>query len=89
MKYLVTGGTGFIGRFVIRELLQRPEAVVYGVVRQGSESKLDHIRTELGASPDRLIAIKGDLARTGLGIAETDSHRLRDQIDHVIHLAAI
>ena len=29
MNYFVTGGTGFIGRFLVSRLLKRQDAVVY------------------------------------------------------------
>ncbi len=89
MNYLITGGTGFIGRFVIERLLHMPEANVYVLVRPGSEGKLDNIRDSLGASKERLSALSGDLTAQNLGIAETDMFKLTGEIDHVFHLAAI
>lgn len=89
MNYLITGGTGFIGRFVIRELLQQPDAVIYAIVRAGSESKLDNIRKKLGATSQQLIAVQGDITQPDLGITDTDRQRLKDNVDHLFHLAAI
>lgn len=89
MNYLITGGTGFIGRFVIRELLKQPEATIYAIVRPGSESRLDTIRSQLGASREQLVLVSGDINQPALGLAETDLHRLKNTIDHVFHLAAI
>ena len=89
MNYLITGGTGFIGRFVIERLLHMPEANIYVLVRPGSEGKLDNIRDSLGVSKERLSALGGDLTAQNLGIAETDMFKLKGKIDHVFHLAAI
>ena len=41
MNYFVTGGTGFIGRFVVERLLKRPNAKVHLLVRK--ESKANRI----------------------------------------------
>ncbi len=89
MNYLITGGTGFIGRFVIERLLTMPEANIHVLVRPGSEGKLDNIRDSLGASKERLSELCGDLTAQNLGIAETDLFKLKGKIDHVFHLAAI
>ncbi len=35
MKYLVTGATGFIGRFLVERLLARRSATVYVLMRRG------------------------------------------------------
>ncbi|MCG8671328.1 MAG: SDR family NAD(P)-dependent oxidoreductase [Pseudomonadales bacterium] len=89
MNYLITGATGFIGRFVVEELAKRENTQIYALVRPGSEHKLEAIRQQLDLSKDRLIAIHGDLTAPMLGIAETDLFKLKDQIEHVFHLAAI
>ncbi|MDX1692484.1 MAG: SDR family NAD(P)-dependent oxidoreductase [Ketobacteraceae bacterium] len=89
MNYLVTGGTGFIGRYVIRELLRQPGAVIHAVVRDGSKQKMASIRRELGADTDKLRLLPGDITLPGLGLTETDQHRLTGRIDHLFHLAAL
>ena len=42
MNYFVTGGTGFIGRFLVPKLLDRG-GVVYLLVRPESLGKLEHL----------------------------------------------
>ncbi|MDH5173418.1 MAG: SDR family oxidoreductase, partial [Gammaproteobacteria bacterium] len=37
MNYFVTGGTGFIGRFIVERLLKRPRSKVYILVRKESK----------------------------------------------------
>ena len=41
---LVTGATGFLGRYLVRELLQRPGGGIHCLVRAASESE---VRTRL------------------------------------------
>lgn len=90
MDYFVTGATGFIGRFVITRLLRRDnDSRVFALVRGGSEYKLDAIRKRLNVSPDRLIAISGDLNRKLLGLEKQCIDDLTKQVDHFYHLGAI
>lgn len=79
----VTGGTGFLGRFVISELLQRG-ATVHALVRPQSTGRLARIADELGVDPARLVAVPGDIARDGLTIDPYNGTP-----DHLFHLAAI
>lgn len=89
MQYFVTGATGFIGRFLVAELLKRPKTRVFALVRPGSEAKLDSIRTALDVAPSRLVAVGGNLEQPALGLATVDIKRLSGKIDHFFHLAAL
>jgi NAD(P)-dependent dehydrogenase (short-subunit alcohol dehydrogenase family) len=80
--YLVTGGTGFVGRHLVELLTAREGAKVLVLVRAGSVAKL----ARLGDSVEPLI---GDLTEPLLGVSDADRDRLRDQVDHFVHLAAL
>ncbi|MFT4047597.1 MAG: SDR family oxidoreductase [Solimonas sp.] len=88
MNYFVTGATGFIGKFLVGELLQKPDATVYVLVRAGSQDKFDALRERFGEAGDRLIAVHGDVTQPGL-IDEAEREKLKDRIAHVFHLAAV
>jgi NAD(P)-dependent dehydrogenase (short-subunit alcohol dehydrogenase family) len=88
MTYFVTGGTGFIGRHLVEELLRRREGDVHLLVRPGSEAKLAALR-ERWPSGERLKPVAGDLQRPGLGVDEAWVAEHRGRIAHVFHLAAI
>ncbi|HEY0391067.1 MAG TPA: SDR family oxidoreductase [Solirubrobacterales bacterium] len=88
MNYFVTGATGFIGRNLVKRLLQR-EGTVYALVRAGSRGRLEELRTAFGPDGARVVPISGDLARPGLGVSEEDLLTLRGEVDHFFHLAAI
>ena len=88
MAYFVTGATGFIGQFLVRNLLKRGKPI-YVLVRKGSLSKLSALRTEWGATDKNVIPIVGDLSKKNLGVADADMKKLKGKVDHFFHLAAI
>ena len=88
MAYFVTGATGFIGRYLVANLLARGKPV-YALVRKTSQKKLDALRKTLGATEKALIAVPGDLGAKHLGVSAAELKLLKGKIDHVFHLAAI
>ena len=83
MNYFVTGATGFIGRHLVAELLER-DGTIYVLVREGSRGKLDALVQRLGAPEGRIVPVSGDLSKPGLGVEGFD-----EKIDHLFHLAAV
>src|SRR6266704_3671670 len=71
MAYFVTGGTGFIGRYLIENLLKRGEPI-YVLVRKGSLKKLDALRQTWGTLEKRVMPVVGDLAKSNLGVSDAD-----------------
>jgi NAD(P)-dependent dehydrogenase (short-subunit alcohol dehydrogenase family) len=89
MAYFVTGGTGFIGRFVVANLLKRGEPV-YVLVRRGSAKKLAELRDDYWHANDKqVVGVPGDLGKPNLGISADEMKKLTGKIRHVFHLAAI
>jgi NAD(P)-dependent dehydrogenase (short-subunit alcohol dehydrogenase family) len=89
MHYFVTGATGFIGKRLVKTLLERRGSVVHFLVRPGSEGKLDALYKYWGASKARAIPVSGDLTAKKLGVSADDIKALKGKIDHVHHLAAV
>ena len=89
MRYFVTGATGFIGRRLVKALLARRGAVVYFLVRPGSEGKVAGLLADWSTSKARAIPVAGDLTGKKLGVAAEDIKALKGRIDAVYHLAAV
>ncbi|MDE2210909.1 MAG: SDR family oxidoreductase [Betaproteobacteria bacterium] len=88
MAYFVTGATGFIGRYLVANLVRR-KAPVYVLVRKGSLARLAELRETWGVDEKEVVAIVGDLAKPELGVSAADLHRLKGKVEHMFHLAAI
>jgi len=89
MHYFVTGATGFIGRRLVKTLLARRGSVVHFLLRPESEDKVPALLEYWGATKTRAIPVYGDLTSRKLGVAAEDIKRLKGQIDHLYHLAAV
>ena len=88
MNYFLTGGTGFIGRFLVEKLLARG-GTVHVLVREQSQEKLDTLRERWGADESRVKAVIGDLTSPNLGIDAKTMKSLKGNVDHFFHLAAV
>ena len=89
MHYFVTGATGFIGKRLVKKLLERKGAKVYFLIRKESTGKVAALREYWGVSAARAIPVHGDLTRKKLGVSAEDIKKLKGEISSFYHLAAV
>ena len=89
MQYFVTGATGFIGKRLVKKLLERKGSVVHFLIRKESENKVADLRKFWGVSAARAVPVVGDLTSSKLGLSTEAIKALKGRIDHFHHLAAV
>jgi thioester reductase-like protein len=89
---LVTGGTGFIGRRLIKKLLSRKQTEVYLLVRKLSFQKVDQLIAwllpEIPDAGKRIHRVAGDITKTGLVDDPKERATLQKKLHEIFHLAA-
>ena len=88
MDYFVTGATGFIGRFLVSNLLKR-KGTIHVLVRKDSQKKLEAIGKKMGWDMKRVVPVAGDLSAAKCGLSAAQLRALKGKVAHFFHLAAI
>ncbi len=93
----LTGATGFLGAFLLRELLEQTQADIYCLVRS-SDNESARARLEKNLESygiwnqdfsSRIIPILGDLSQPQLGLSPEKFQIMAAQIDAIYHSAAL
>lgn len=93
----LTGGTGFLGAFIIYELLKQTNTDVYCLVRANDESEgkrklknnLQRYAIWEEEFDERIFPILGDLSQPLLGISREGFEMLATNMDAIYHSAAM
>ena len=80
MQYFVTGTTGFIGKRLVKKLLERKSSTVYFLIRKESAGKMEALRAYWGASAARVVPVHGDLTARKLGVLADDVKKLKGRL---------
>ena len=90
MSCFITGATGLLGRYLVRELLARgADGSIFVLVRGASREKLEELKQWWGAGAESVIPIDGDLGAPALGVSAADRTWLRGRVTQLFHLAAL
>ncbi|HLW67456.1 MAG TPA: thioester reductase domain-containing protein, partial [Gemmataceae bacterium] len=96
-RVFLTGATGFLGAFLVDELLRQTDAEVVCLVRasdakEGRDRLLRNLRL-YGLAPnyslERITPVVGDLEQPLLGLSATDFERLAGEVDVIYHNGAV
>ena len=94
---LLTGATGFLGAFLLAELLRQTHADIYCLVRSSTiEAGKQRLQKTLESYSlwepgfgDRIIPVLGDLSQPLLGLSEMQFQTLASQMDVIYHNGAL
>ncbi|MEV7595845.1 thioester reductase domain-containing protein [Kitasatospora sp. NPDC089797] len=95
-EVLLTGATGFLGAFLLRDLMRTTKATVHCLVRAADHTaatarlreRLRWYRVWDEIDQDRLVVVVGDLGQPRLGLTELEFDRLARIVDVVHHAGA-
>lgn len=93
---LLTGATGFLGAFLLSELLQQTNATIHCLVRQPDTTTglakiqqcLTNYKIWQPSFKSRIVPFSGDLSQPYLGLSKQQFYRLADKIDAIYHNGA-
>ncbi|KAF2745813.1 large subunit of L-aminoadipate-semialdehyde dehydrogenase [Sporormia fimetaria CBS 119925] len=92
----LTGGTGFLGAYILRDLLSRPGKVTALVRAKDADAALARLRDTCQAYgiwdnswTSRINAVVGDLEKPNFGLTPSTWNTLADTVDVVIHNGAL
>lgn len=94
---LLTGCTGFIGRFLLRELLTATDYTIYCMLRGETNEQarqrllglMQHYQLWDEAFESRIVVIAGDLTKEKLGLSEETFMELAHKIDVIYNNGAV
>ncbi len=92
-RVLLSGATGFLGMALLARYLERTDRPIYALVRARNERHAaNRIRETLQRlfgpghpHGKRVVAVRGDLTRVGLGLAPRTQDELSERVEEIVH----
>ncbi len=96
-RILLTGVTGFLGSFLLVELLRQTTAQIYCLVRastaeqaqQRVQSALEATEMWLPEYNSRIVVLRGDLAQLFIGLSSEQFEELSETVEVIYHSGAL
>jgi thioester reductase-like protein len=93
---LLTGATGFVGMELLARYLERTDRDVFALVRADDDAQAEaRVRDTVArmlpdpeAFADRVVPVRGDVTKPGLGMAPRRRAELADVVGEIVHAAA-
>lgn len=95
---LLTGAAGFLGIYLLRELLKNTDAKIYCLIRQGNfESAAKRLNStiqnfnlehDISLANKRIVVISSDLGHDRFGLTKEHYESLENKIDLIYHCGA-
>lgn len=95
---LLTGASGFLGIYLLRELLKKTDAKIFCLVRKGqfetpakrltSTIQNFSLENEMSLANRRIVIVDSDIALDGFGISQDQYNHLAEQTDIIYHCGA-
>lgn len=93
---LLTGATGYLGVYLLKELLDKTNADIFCIVRANSKDHgMERIKEKMEAYQlweivpvERIIPIVGDISETRLGLDDNTYNEIINKTDAIYHTAA-
>ncbi|MBU1172219.1 MAG: thioester reductase domain-containing protein [Proteobacteria bacterium] len=97
MNIFLTGATGYLGAYLLKDLMEYTQSVVFCLVRsKNREDGLNRLKSNLekfsvwkDEYTDRIIPLSGDLAHERFGLLDETYHSVACLVDAVIHNGAM
>lgn len=94
---LLTGATGYLGAFLLQQILSRTKASVFCLVRantkEQAKTRIKKVMSRYGAWDEnytgRIIPVNGDLSKKRLGLSNEDWSKLANQAEVIYHNGAL
>ena len=95
-QLFLTGATGFVGTFLLHDLLQATDAQIHCLVRAADPASgrawlLQSLARSFPGEElavERIVAVPGDLAQPQLGLTDATFDQLAEQVDLIVHSGA-